>query len=76
MNSVHRSVLGKTRISLKFFFIAAVWESGVAQTASLGAASVRDSDNTVFRDEQIRDFFYLAKCFITKWLVHSHSLKI
>lgn len=47
MNFVQKNVLGETRISLKFFFIAAVWESGVAQSASLMDTSVSGAENTI-----------------------------
>lgn len=50
MNFVEKNVLGKTRISLKFFFIAAVWESGVAESASLSDTFVSGSENTILRD--------------------------
>lgn len=50
MNFVQKNVLGETRISLKFFFIAAVWESGVEQNASLMDTFVSGSENTILKD--------------------------
>lgn len=50
MNFVQKNVFGETRISLKFFFIAAVWESGVAENALLMDNFVSGSENSILRD--------------------------
>lgn len=58
MNFVQETLLGKTRIPLKFFFIAAIWETGVAQTASFTDTFVDESGNMC-----LRDFYRLGTIF-------------